>query len=226
MPFRKKRWTLGASILDPVKKQSRVTIVDYGMGNLWSVANAFHYLGAETEVCENPKKIRNAEVLILPGVGSFLRAMVHLRATGLAEALKEAVFARKRKILGICLGMQLMAEKGMEDGESQGLGLIPGNVERFSPSVLGELKLPHIGFNRVTGNEQSRLFSQLRPAADFYFVHSFRLLPAISTGHFSLCHYGTDFLAAYEQENIYGVQFHPEKSQTNGLRLLQNFLSA
>ena len=209
-----------------MKKHSRVTIVDYGMGNLWSVANAIHYLGAETEICKSPEKIRNAEVLLLPGVGSFFRAMDRLRATGLAEALMEAVVVRKRKILGICLGMQLMAEQGVEDGESRGLGWIPGKVERFSPLDLGKLKLPHIGFNRVTGNAQSRLFDELGPAPDFYFVHSFRLLPVPSSGHASVCHYGVDFLAAYEQENIYGVQFHPEKSQTNGLRLLKNFLTA
>ena len=208
-----------------MKKHPRVTIVDNGMGNLWSVANAIQYLGAETEVCENPDKILKAEVLILPGVGSFFRAMERLRATGLADALLEATFVRKRKILGICLGMQLMAEQGAEDGESHGLGWIPGKVERFSSLDLGKLKLPHIGFYRVTANAQSRLFRQLGPAVDFYFVHSFRLLPVPSSGHASLCQYGTDFLAAYEQENIYCVQFHPEKSQTNGLRLLNNFLA-
>lgn len=209
-----------------MKKQSRVTIVDYGMGNLWSVASALRFLGAETQIGENPGQIRQAEVLILPGVGSYLKAMERLRATGLAEALQQAVIQRKCKILGICLGMQLLAEQGSEDGRSRGLELIPGRADRFTVSELGGLKLPHIGFNQVTADRHSKLFAHLVPAADFYFVHSYRLLPVPSTARASLCHYGIDFLAAYERDNIFGVQFHPEKSQTNGLRLLKNFLAA
>lgn len=215
-----------AKLRGPVKKQHHVLIVDYGMGNLWSVASALRFLGAKTLVSQNPDQILKAEALILPGVGSFFRAMGRLRTTGIAEALQQAVIQQKCKILGICLGMQLLAEQGSEDGGIPGLGLIPGRADRFTGSELGGLKLPHIGFNRVTGDRQSKLLAHLVPAADFYFVHSYRLLPVPSDGHASLCNYGINFLAAYEKENIFGVQFHPEKSQTNGLRLLQNFLSA
>lgn len=213
-----------AKIHNQVKEGFFVTIVDFGMGNLWSVVSALNYLGAKSQVTGNPQAIREAEVLILPGVGSFFRAMERLRASGIADALHEAVFNRKRKILGICLGMQLMAERGFEDGESQGLGLIPGRVERFTGPELNGLKLPHIGFNRVTGGQESKLMKNLNPGADFYFVHSYRLLPAVGPGSISLCRYGINFLAAYELGNIYAVQFHPEKSQTNGLTLLKNFL--
>lgn len=207
-------------------ESSQVTIVDYGMGNLWSVAHALRFLGAKSRVSKNPAEIHTAERLILPGVGSYFRAMHRLRATGLADALLEAVTARKSKILGICLGMQLMAERGSEDGASVGLGLIPGNVDPFSAAELGEQKTPHIGFNTVFASSKSVLLGNLSPKADFYFAHSYRMLPAEGAVSVGLCRHGIDFLASYERENIFAVQFHPEKSQTNGLQVLENFLFA
>lgn len=206
---------------------AKVTLVDYGMGNLWSVANAFKFLGAECIISGNPKDIIAAEQLLLPGVGSFRKAMQVLESSGLAEALQEAVSVRQRKILGICLGMQLLAEAGSEDGDSSGLGFIPGRVERFSGEAMAGLKVPHIGFNRVEAPSASRLFSGLSPAADFYFVHSFHLPHGkLSHGQMAKCCYGVEFAAAYENGNVFATQFHPEKSQTNGLQLLKNFLAA
>jgi glutamine amidotransferase len=212
-----------AVIRGAVMAMPRVTIVDYGMGNLWSVQSALSYLGANAEITDQPTAIANAECLILPGVGSFNKAMGRLNSSGLSHAILEAVLVRKRKILGICLGMQLMAEHGTEDGDCAGLGLISGVVERFSESDLKDNKLPHIGFNWVTFDSGSPLISGLGSGADFYFVHSYRLASGNASAS-AVCRYGDDFTAAVERGNIYATQFHPEKSQTNGLKLLNNFL--
>jgi glutamine amidotransferase len=198
-------------------------IVDYGMGNLHSVVSALRYLDIDPEISGDPARVAAADTLILPGVGSFYKAMVKLEESGLAEALREAVLGRRRKILGICLGQQLMAEYGEEDGGRSGLGLLSGSVTRLS----GEegLKVPHVGFNTVRFDPQSRLFAGLGEAGDFYFVHSYWLPVGERPGLAALCNYGADFVAAYEHENVFCTQFHPEKSQTNGLRLLSNFLA-
>ncbi len=201
-----------------------VIIVDCGIGNLWSVRSALRYLGYDVIVSSDPKEIAQADVLILPGVGSFRKAMEALRTSHIDEAIVEAVKGRGRKILGICLGMQLLANFGAEDGETAGLGLIPANVERFAVEAMGRLKVPHIGFNQVRSESRSFLFKGISSSAYFYFVHSFRLLADGLPGHAGLCDYGETFLAAYENENIFASQFHPEKSQTNGLKLLKNFL--
>lgn len=203
-----------------------IVLIDYGMGNLWSVGSALDYLGGKPVISGDPARVARADALILPGVGSFRQAMEVLRANGLAEAITEAVLGRQRKILGICLGMQLFAEYGSEDGLSQGLGFIPGRVDRFASEELGTLKVPHIGFNHVIASHQSQLFHGLDEPADFYFVHSYRILPGNLPGQSATCHYGIDFLAAYEHENIFATQFHPEKSQTNGLLVLKNFLDS
>lgn len=209
-----------------IDMSDQLLIVDYGMGNLWSVQSALRYLGVEPIITGDPDLIVEADMLVLPGVGSFNKAMNTLNNLGITEALREAVQVRKHKILGICLGMQLMAEKGIEDGEHSGLGFIPGTVNRFSQGELGALKLPHIGFNLVNSTSQSKLFKGVTSSADFYFVHSYRLLAEAMTGEQCVCNYGIEFLAAYENKNIFATQFHPEKSQTNGLQLLNNFLTA
>jgi len=203
-----------------------IVLIDYGMGNLWSVGSALNYLGCQSTISGDPGRVARADALILPGVGSFRQAMEVLRTSGLADAITDAVLGRQRKILGICLGMQLFAESGSEDGFSQGLGFIPGGVDRFARDQLGTLKVPHIGFNRVVASDQSRLFQGLVGPTDFYFVHSYRLLPTNLPGQSATCHYGVDFLAAYDDENIFATQFHPEKSQTNGLLVLKNFLDS
>ena len=206
-------------------KASSVTIVDYGMGNIWSVRRAFQYLGSDPHVSDNPAQIAQAEALVLPGVGSFHKAMDTLRQTGLKDAILEAVMTRGHKILGICLGMQLLGSHGSEDGITEGLGLMPNSVDKFTAEEVGTNKIPHIGFNLVRSKPDARLFHGLPEAADFYFVHSYRMLPNGLSGKTATCIYGIEFLAAYEQDNIYATQFHPEKSQTNGLLLLKNFLA-
>lgn len=204
----------------------KLVIVDYGMGNIWSVASAIRYLGTECVVSDDPAVVAKADALILPGVGSFYKAMQTLDDTGLSVVLRESVAVKKRKILGICLGLQLLAEKGTEDGVRAGLGLIPGMVDRFDSEELRGLKVPHIGFNSVSHSLDSVLFRGITAHADFYFVHSYRLVAGNLPGKAAICHYGAEFMAAYEYENVYATQFHPEKSQTNGLRLLSNFLTA
>jgi glutamine amidotransferase len=203
-----------------------VVIVDYGMGNIWSAHSALSYLGAEPIVSGDPATVAAADALILPGVGSFRKAMEALKAKGLADALADVVLGKRRKIMGICLGMQLFSQRSTEDGMCEGLGFLECSVDRFAPEEVGALKVPHVGFNHVTPPVQSHLFRGISSPADFYFVHSYRLLPAELPGQKALCRYGVEFLAAYEHENIFATQFHPEKSQTNGLKLLSNFIKA
>ena len=207
-------------------KRKKVVVVDYGMGNLWSVVSALDFLGADPIISSNPAEIKKADAILLPGVGSFRLAMQMLTNNNLDEAIKEAVQIKQRKILGICLGFQMLAESSSEDGMTAGLGFIPTSVETFSFQELEGRKLPHIGFNRVKLPNSSSLFDGFKTEEDFYFVHSYRLLPQGLSGVKAICNYGVDFLAAYEHENVFGAQFHPEKSQTNGLRLLANFLRA
>lgn len=202
----------------------KVAVIDYGMGNIWSVLSAFNYLGADAYLVNQPKKIIEADFIVLPGVGSFRKAMQTLSAQGLSDAIIEAAAIKQSKLLGICLGMQLLGSHGTEDGDIVGLGLVQNKVERFSEKELVKNKIPHIGFNSVSLSEKKGLFENLPDNPDFYFVHSYRLLPEGLAGRTAICSYGIDFLAAFEIENICGTQFHPEKSQTNGLILLKNFL--
>jgi glutamine amidotransferase len=205
--------------------KSRITVIDYGMGNIWSVLSALRYLECNPIVSSDPKEIAQAESLLLPGVGSFRKAMTTLRETNLDQAILEAVQTKGSKILGICLGMQLMGSRGTEDGDTQGLGLIPKAADMFTTQEIGSNKIPHIGFDLVHSKPDARLFEGLPDVADFYFVHSYRMLSDGLSGKVATCQYGTEFLAAYEQDNVYATQFHPEKSQSNGLVLLKNFLA-
>jgi imidazole glycerol-phosphate synthase subunit HisH len=202
----------------------RVTVVDYDMGNVWSVISALRYLGATVDLVCNPEVLARAEVLILPGVGSFNQGMENLKKSGIDEVIRSAVIVNKTKILGICLGMQLLGSQSTEGGKTAGLGLIANKVEPFTTNELGHNKIPHVGFNPVYFSEQKGLFSDLPEPSDFYFTHSYRMLVDTIEGRYATCSYGIDFLAAFETGNICGAQFHPEKSQTNGLILLRNFL--
>lgn len=206
--------------------KAQVTVIDYGMGNIWSVLSALRYLECAPVVSGDPSEVVRAESLVLPGVGSFRKAMATLRQTGLDQAILEAVKSNGSRILGICLGMQLMGSRGSEDGDTLGLGLIPTPVDVFTTLEVGPRKIPHIGFDLVSSTPDTRLFRGLPDAADFYFVHSYRMLADGLSGRRSTCTYGTDFLAAYEEGNVYATQFHPEKSQTNGLLLLKNYLAS
>lgn len=205
--------------------ESNITVVDYGMGNLWSVLSALRYLGCNPKVTGDPDEVFSADSILLPGVGSFRKAMLSLQEKGLDQAIISATKTKNTKVLGICLGMQLMGARSSEDGDTAGLGLIPAEVDKFSPDEIGGNKIPHVGFDEVDSYSDSILFKGLKSGADFYFVHSYRMLPNGLSGKPATCNYGVEFLAAYEHENIFATQFHPEKSQTNGLILLKNFLS-
>jgi imidazole glycerol-phosphate synthase subunit HisH len=201
---------------------SKITIVDYGMGNLWSIQNALSKLGFESTIEHSPEKVANSERLIIPGVGSFARAMSNLNSTGLTKALHRAVLDRCTPVLGICLGMQLLADLGTEDGETKGLGWIPGKVFRLDPKSCG--KVPHLGFDTVKpAGRNSGLFEGLGKGPDFYFIHSFHFVSDRAETTIGECDYGLPIVAAVKSNHIAGVQFHPEKSQANGLRLLRNF---
>ena len=206
--------------------KKEVIIIDYGMGNLWSVKSALDFIGVETIISSDPKKITAANTLVLPGVGAFRRAMTSLNKTGISEAIIEAVSRKKSKILGICLGMQLLGQSSTEDGFTEGLSLITSNSEKFNNDHNPEVKIPHVGFNSVYFPENSILFQQLEKESDFYFTHSYKMTLSNLEGLESKTRYAGDFLAAYENENIFATQFHPEKSQSNGLRLLHNFIVA
>ena len=207
-------------------KQIEVTIIDYGMGNIWSVASAFKYLDAKVKVSSNPKEVEKSTNLILPGVGSFRKAMQALKSLDMDQAILNNVQGRGSKILGICLGMQLMGIESTEDGSTLGLNLIPSSVEGFTPEEVKSRKIPHVGFNQVAAPIESLLFQSIKTNADFYFVHSFRMLNSNLPGVSSISNHGVDFLSGYEMKNIFATQFHPEKSQINGLKLLRNFLMA
>jgi imidazole glycerol-phosphate synthase subunit HisH len=204
--------------------QKNITIIDYGMGNIWSVISALRFLGCDPKVSSDAIEISNAECLVLPGVGSFELAMAILREKDIDQGILEAVSGRGINILGICLGMQLLGIESSEAGHTQGLGLMPGVVSKFEFPNSRKLKIPHIGFNLVHSPSGSRLFESLPRKADFYFVHAYKMLANGLDGQIATCCHGSEFVAAYEKNNIFATQFHPEKSQTNGLSVLQNFL--
>jgi glutamine amidotransferase len=201
-----------------------IVIIDYGMGNLFSIQSALHYLGAQSIISSDPHIIHNADKLILPGVGSFHKAMTNLLNNNMIEVIKAPVIKKKTPILGICLGMQLLGSSSTEDGFSYGLGLIDCPVERFRENKYANLKIPHVGFNTVTITKNNQLFDGLDSSADFYFTHSYRMAFTEQEYAVGTCAHGEQFIAAFEKGNICGTQFHPEKSQTNGLVLLNNFI--
>ncbi|MCW8310899.1 imidazole glycerol phosphate synthase subunit HisH [Sphingobacterium sp. InxBP1] len=200
----------------------KVAIVDYGMGNIRSIAGALKFLEVEEIVLTSSfEELQQADRLILPGVGSFGKAIGRIRTLKLDHILDKLVLIDKRPILGICLGMQLMGKYSNEDGQNYGLGFVDARVERFENE---NLLIPHVGFNQVRPFEHSRLFDGIVGQPDFYFTHSYRLLTDSFEENYTTCDYGSTFVASFEKENVAGVQFHPELSQTNGLRLLRNFL--
>jgi glutamine amidotransferase len=196
-----------------------ITVVDYGMGNLRSVRNALDLLGADVHITDQPQDILQAERLILPGVGAFGRAMENLRERGLIDPLNEKVLNQKTPVLAICLGMQLLAEKSYEHGEYEGLGWIPGSVHLFD----NDLPVPHVGWNEIMVQGEPPLFQGLASVnREFYFVHSYHVETNANIA--ATAGYGSEFVAAVHKDNIFGTQFHPEKSQQNGLTVLRNFI--
>jgi len=206
-------------------KKINVGIVNYGMGNIRSIENSLLYLGCKFKVLNNPDKIFSYSHLILPGVGSFKKAIENLKIDGLHQAIQECVNNKGINLLGICLGMQLLCESSSEGGFTKGLSLIKNKVETFTKKEVGNKKIPHVGFNQVKIEKDSSLFKNINDNSDFYFDHSFRVIQNNNLQNFQTCEYGTKFVASFEKDNIYGTQFHPEKSQSNGLTLMYNFLN-
>jgi len=201
-----------------------IAVVDYGMGNLHSVRHALDMVGAEVCVTQRPEDLRAAERIILPGVGAFGECVKNLKASGLVETLQDEVIQKGKPFFGICLGMQVLAREGHEMGVHQGLGWLSAAVKRFEVEAQG-LKVPHVGWNEIILQREIPLFNGLRKAPTFYFVHSYHLVPDDAALTLAICDYGGPFTAAVQHDNIFATQFHPEKSQQNGLRLLENFLT-
>ena len=200
-----------------------VAVVDYGLGNVRSVVGAIERLGRTAVLTNRVDELGEADRLILPGVGAFGDGMSHLRARGLVEPLTRLVCDERKPILGICLGAHLFARVGQEFGEHEGLGWIDADVVALTAAEQG-LRVPHVGWNELHPLRASVLLANLRPGALFYYVHSYYLrfrTPEVVTGE---CEYGGRFAATFETGNVYGTQFHPEKSQRDGLTLLANFL--
>ena len=206
----------------------RIAIIDYGSGNLRSVEKAFERAAreagaaAQISVTDRPEEIAAADRLVLPGVGAFAACMQGLAGRkGVLEALQHGVLIERRPFLGICVGMQLLADRGLEFGEHAGLGWIAGSVAPFPASL--QARSPHMGWNRVAASSPHPLFSKIEQA-DFYFAHSFYFAPENDAHLLASATHGTAFAAAVARDNIAGVQFHPEKSQAAGVALLRNFL--
>jgi glutamine amidotransferase len=196
-----------------------IAIIDYKMGNLRSVQKGFEHAGVtDVVITGDPEVVRAADGIVLPGVGAFRDASANLKASGLWDLLLEQV-AAGTPFLGICLGMQLLASVGLEEGEWEGLGIIPGTCEKLP----GGVKVPHIGWNTVEYPRESRLFDGVAPGSAFYFVHSYYLRPADESCIIGRTEHGVRFAAAVQSGSAYAVQFHPEKSSDMGLKLLANF---
>ena len=196
-----------------------ITMIDYGLGNLRSVQKALEYVGASVQLTGDPALVRTAEKLVLPGVGAFGAGIATLRARGLANAIREAV-GQGTPILGICLGMQFLFDESSEMGQHQGLGLLPGRVVRFPQNGL---PVPHMGWNQVQHDGTHPLLDGVPAGAYAYFVHSYHCQPANPADLIATTDYGQPIAAITGRGHILGIQFHPEKSQHTGLRILHNY---
>ena len=197
-----------------------IAIIDYGMGNLRSVQKAVEAVGHKAEVTADPQTLRQASHVILPGVGAFADAMAELRRTGLGAAFVDAVRAGK-PCLGVCLGLQLLFDSSTEDGEHEGLGLLPGRVVRFAPRP--GLKIPHMGWNTLSVRRPVPLLAGLDPQPSVYFVHSYHAVPDLAADVAAVADYPDPFAAIVWRDNLMACQFHPEKSQRVGLAMYAKF---
>ena len=204
---------------------SMIVIVDYDMGNIGSVYNMLKKIGRKSEITRDLEKIRQADHIILPGVGAFDSGMDQLEKFGLVELIRHKALVDKTPILGICLGAQLMLEKS-EEGQKSGLGLVLGEVNRFQLSAESKLRIPNMGWNQIEKVKSSKLVDVLPDQPRFYFVHSYHFKMAQPEDQLLMSEYGYSFCSAFQHENISGVQFHPEKSHKFGMALLRNFTEA
>jgi len=201
---------------------SCVCILDYGSGNVKSVFNLFAAIADRVLVSNNPDDIESATHIVLPGVGAFGAAMRKMSEALPLDFLERVVLRRRRPFLGICVGMQVLATRGLEFGDFEGLGWIDGSVE---PLHCPHQPLPHVGWNNATPSRPSPLFSCSDTDPDFYFVHSYAMRPADPGAVTATTHYGEEFCCAIQQDNLFGVQFHPEKSQRAGVELAKRFVA-
>jgi len=203
---------------------NKIVIVDYGSCNLDSIARAIDICGHTPCVTADPSELQTADRIILPGVGAFPAAMRNLQSVGMINALNEAVITRGRPFLGVCLGMHMIAERSSEHSETEGLGWIKGEIKRLEPSEPTD-RIPHVGWNEVDFETQHPLLEGIANHSDFYFVHSYHFQVNDPQHIVTTTPYCGDFTSIVQKDNIFGVQFHPEKSQKAGARLLSNFLS-
>lgn len=199
-----------------------IKIVDYGVGNVLAFQNVYKRLNIDVGIARNPEELHGATKLILPGVGSFDHAMQLLQQSGMRQPLDELVLRLGVPVLGICVGMQILAS-GSDEGQAAGLGWIAGRVKHFGSLQRRDLQIPHMGWNDVKPVTDSPLFKELESGARFYFLHSYYFECERQQDAAALSSYGADFCSAVRRENIYGVQFHPEKSHHFGTQLLKNF---
>jgi len=199
-----------------------LTIVDYGVGNLASVKNMLKKIAVESVLTAEPSIIEKASKIILPGIGAFDHCMNMFNASGMREAVTKKALDEKIPVLGICVGMQMLME-GSEEGIEPGLGWIKGKTIKFRKELLGNLKIPHMGWTDVELSKPSPLTSGFPHEPRFYFVHSYHVQPDDNSDQLLTANYGYDFTAAVNRGNLYGVQFHPEKSHRFGMKLLENF---
>ena len=201
-----------------------IAIINYGLGNLGSISNMLKVIGVKSKITSNKCEIDKADKIILPGVGAFDAGMDNLESEGLVSFLKEQALTKNKPILGICLGMQLLGRKS-EEGKKQGLGLIPFDNIRFKFNSDCTLKIPHMGWDIVEFKQDNPLLKDISGQQRYYFVHSYHAVCDDSKNILMTCDYGYEFAAAVCDKNIYGVQFHPEKSHDFGMRLLKNFVT-
>jgi len=198
-----------------------LVIVDYGMGNIQSVQNALERLGGRVSCSSDPQRLERADAIVLPGVGAFGEAVANLKQTGMDQAVVHAAREQKKPVLAICLGMQLLADESEERGRHRGLGLIPGAVRRIPAPP--SLRLPHMGWNVLRMSAREPIFGNIQDGDCVYFVHSFRF-ETDARYVSAVTDYGGDVVAAVQSGHIFGMQFHPERSQTTGLKIMKNFL--
>ena len=203
-----------------------IGIIDYGMGNLHSVTKAVERMGGQPTLITTAEQIRAANKIILPGVGAFADAMATLKERGLVEPIRESV-KQGKWFMGICLGMQLLFDTSYEDGQYAGLGIVPGEVVKFDfsadPETAG-LKIPHMGWNTLGWDRDVPFLTGLQPGCFVYFVHSYYVVPTDPTATATTTHYGIDFASSIHKDNVMATQFHPEKSQAVGMKMLENFV--
>ena len=204
-----------------------VTIVDYQSGNISSVINSFNEAAkgkVNLEVTSDIKKIKSSDKIVLPGQGSFKSCVDSLNSiSGLVETLKEFAIINNKPLLGICVGLQMFADVGYEEAETKGLGWIPGKVSKID-NQNGKFKLPHIGWNEIEIQKESKIFKDIKNKSHMYFVHSYEFIPEDKSVISATTDYSSKIVCSIERDNLFGTQFHPEKSDKNGLKIIENFI--